>query len=152
MMISVATNPTHQSRSLRMIRLGALAFAASVASVSGASADDKPLGATTGGAGAVHLNILSLKHSDGDTVTLKWEVVNDGSSDYSMTPDNMRLVDLVGRRIYSVGLSSDGCGNTPAGKRIACWAIFAAPPPATKTVAIKFYENVEMVIGVPIAE
>ena len=61
MMISVAANPTHQSRSLRMIRLGALAFAASVASVSGASADDKPLGATTGGAGAVHLNILSLK-------------------------------------------------------------------------------------------
>ena len=129
----------------------ALTLAACLLTARAAVADDKPVGTATSSDGAVHLNILSLKHSEGDTVTLKYEVVNDGSSDYSMTPNNIRLIDLVGRRTYDAGLSG-GCGRTPPGKRETCWAIFAAPPPAAKAISVMFYENSTLISGVPVTE
>ena len=151
-MFSISTDTTPgQSRNAGRTRGGALAFAACLLIASNAAADDKPVGTATSSDGAVHLNILSLKHSEGDTVTLKYEMANDGSSDYSMTPNNIRLIDLVGRRTYDAGLSG-GCGRTPPGKRETCWAIFAAPPPAAKTISVMFYENSTLISGVPVTE
>ena len=113
------------------------------------AADEKPVASTASGNGKLRVEILSLKRIEADLVTLRWQIVNDDDKDFSMTPGNARLVDLAGRREYSPGLTSNGC-RADAGKRTMCWATFAAPPQATKTMAVKFYENLEMVMGVPV--
>ena len=113
------------------------------------AAAEKPVASTASGNGKLRIEILSLKRIEADLVTLRWQIVNDDAKDFSMTPANARLVDLAGRREYSPGLTSNFC-RAEAGKRTLCWATFAAPPQATKTMAVKFYENFEMVLGVPV--
>ena len=68
-----------------------------------------------------------------------------------MTTKNERLIDLVARREYQAGLGSDFCNAEP-GHRVICWATFQAPPPNTKTMAVKFYERLDMITGVPVTE
>ena len=113
------------------------------------AADEKPVASTASADGKLRIEILSLKRIEADLVTLRWQIVNDDAKEFSMTPSNARLVDLAGRREYSPGLTSNAC-RAEAGKRTLCWATFAAPPQATKTMAVKFYENFEMVLGVPV--
>lgn len=132
-------------------RLLACVLASCLTSLAPALADGAPVASTTSGDGTVKVNILSLNRSEGETLTLKFEVVNNGNTDYSIVVDNLTLVDLTGRRTYSAGLASTNC-NTPANKRLTCWAMFASPPPATKTVAVRFYEHLDLITGVPIAE
>jgi hypothetical protein len=116
-----------------------------------AASQDKPVGEIVSSNGKVRVEVLSLKRTEGNLVTLRWRVVNDGSSNFSMTIGNMRLVDLVGRRQYEPGLMSSSCAAKPDEPAL-CWATFASPPAATKTLAVKFYEQFEMLIGVPITE
>lgn len=131
------------------------AAAMAMAALSGigmaAMAQDKPIGEALTQDGKVRVEVLSLKRIEGNLITLRWRVVNDGSSNFSMTPGNMRLVDLAGRRQYEPGLMSSQCAAKPD-ERTLCWATFAAPPAATKALAVKFYEQFELLTGVPITD
>jgi hypothetical protein len=120
-------------------------------SAAAVAADEKPIASTASQNGKLRVDILSLKRIEADLVTLRWQIVNDDISNFSMTPANAKLLDLAGRREYSPGVVGNGC-RAEAGKRTMCWATFAAPPQATKTMAVKFYENLEMVLGVPVTQ
>jgi hypothetical protein len=116
-----------------------------------AQAEDQPV--ATGGSpdGKVRIEVLSLKRTEGDTTTLRFAIVNDGNAEFSPVLANLRLLDLVSRRSYEPGLSSSNCRGAP-GTRTVCWAMFAAPPPNTKTLTVKFYENIDLISGVPISQ
>jgi hypothetical protein len=133
------------------MRATVLYIAALLLGVPVAWADDPPVASVTSADGKVRVDILSLKRTEGDTATLRFTVVNNGNADFSVVLGNLRLVDLVGRRYYDTGLSSTGC-NTPPGKQSTCWAMFAAPPPNTRVIAVRFYEHLDLITGVPITE
>jgi hypothetical protein len=119
--------------------------------LSSAHTEDRPLASTATHDGKVRVDILSLKRTEGRTVTLRFALANNGEGDYSMVVGNIHLVDLAARRSYGAGLMSSSC-STPPGGQVSCWATFAAPPEATKTLAVQFYENLDLVSGVPVAE
>jgi hypothetical protein len=119
--------------------------------VADARAEDPPVRSATTADGKVRVDVLSLKRTEGDTVTLRFAVVNNGNSDFSVSLLNLRLIDLIARRSYDVGLSSSSC-TTPADKQHTCWAMFAAPPANTRTIALKFYEPLDLITGIPITE
>jgi hypothetical protein len=119
--------------------------------LSSAHAEDRPIASTATHDGKVHVDILSLKRTEGKTVTLRFILANNGERDFSMVVGNIHLVDLAARRSYGAGLMSSSCSASPGGQ-VNCWATFAAPPEATKTLAVQFYENLDLVSGVPVAE
>lgn len=116
-----------------------------------AVAQEQPVGEVATQGGKIRVEVLSLKRTEGNLVTLRWRIVNDGSSNFTMTPGNMRLIDLVARRQYEPGLMSSSCSSKPD-ERTVCWAAFAAPPAATKSMAVKFYEQFDLLTGVPITD
>jgi hypothetical protein len=117
----------------------------------GAHADDQsPIAAVTSQNGKVRVEILSLKRMEGNTVQLRWRVVNDDNQTYKMTTMNERLIDMAARREYSPGLGSN-CWTDPD-QRLVCWAVFAAPPATTKSMTVHFYETLDLVPGVPVSE
>jgi hypothetical protein len=133
-------------------RIAPVMVAATLAACSfAAMAQDKPVAEATTQNGKVRVEVLSLKRIEGNLVTLRWRIVNEGSGNFSMTPGNMRLVDLAGRRQYEPGLMSSRCYAEPDA-RADCWATFAAPPAATKTLAVKFYEQFDLLTGVPVTD
>ncbi len=145
-----ACDPRDRGRAAR--RRAAVLVAAACAGIGlAAEAQDKPLGQATTPDGKIRVEVLSLKRIEGNLVTLRWQIVNDGSGDFSMTPGNARLVDLAGRRQYEPGLYSTRCVSKPD-ERTPCWATFAAPPSATKSLAVKFYEQFELVTGIPVTD
>ena len=109
------------------------------------------LGAATSPDGKARVEILSLKRTEGETVTLRFQVTNAGNDTYSMTLGNSRLVDIVGRRIYSPGLTSSGC-SAPAGQQLACYAVFGAPPAGTQKMSVQFYEKLDLITDIPLGE
>ena len=113
--------------------------------------DGPPIASTATHDGKVHVDIVSLKRTEGKTVTLRFVVANNGDGNFSMVVGNIHLVDLAARRSYGAGLMSPSC-STPPGEQVSCWATFAAPPDATKALAVQFYENLDLVSGVPVAE
>lgn len=115
------------------------------------TAQDKPLASIKGADPDVRIDITSLKRTEADTLTLRFQVTNNGGSSYSMVADNIRLIDLAGRRSYSPGVTGPTC-STQAGKTSLCYAIFGAPPATTRTVNIQFYEKVDLISGIPIDE
>jgi hypothetical protein len=114
-------------------------------------AQDKPIGEVVTQNGKVRVEVLSLKRIEGNLVTLRWRIVNDGSSNFTMTPGNARLIDLTGRRQYEPGLTGSQCNAKPD-ERTVCWATYAAPPASTRTLAVKFYEQFDLLTGVPISD
>ena len=116
-----------------------------------AMAQDKPVGEVVTHDGKVRVEVLSLKRIEGNLITLRWRIVNDGSSNFSITPGNLRLIDLAGRRQYEPGLMSSTCFSKPD-ERTVCWATFAAPPAAVKSLAVKFYEQFDLLPGIPIID
>src|SRR5690349_4298629 len=84
-----------------------------------ATAQDKPLASIKGADPDVRIDITSLKRTEADTLTLRLQVTNNGSSSYSMVADNIRLIDLAGRRSYTPGVTGPNC-STQAGKTTAC--------------------------------
>ena len=113
------------------------------------AAQDQPLASVKGADPDVRIDITSLKRTEAETLTLRLQVTNNGSSGYSMVADNIRLIDLAGRRSYTPGVTGPSC-STQAGKTSTCYAIFGAPPASTKTISIQFYEKVDLISGVPI--
>jgi hypothetical protein len=109
------------------------------------------LGSATSQDGKARVDIVSLKRTEGDTVTLRFQVINNGNETYGMTLGNSRLVDMIGRRIYSPGLTSSGC-SVPAGQQLACYAVFGAPPAGTQKMSVQFYEKLDLITGVPLGE
>jgi hypothetical protein len=130
----------------------ALCFAAALAlPLSPGHAEDRPIASAAAQDGKVRVDILSLKRTEGGTVTLRFVLTNNGDGDFSMVVGNIHLVDLAARRSYGAGLMSSSC-STPPGRQVNCWATFAAPPEATKTLAVQFYENLDLISGVAVAE
>ena len=109
------------------------------------------LGSATSPDGKTRVEILSLKRTEGETVTLRFQVTNDASDTFSMTLGNSRLVDMIGRRIYSPGLTSSGC-SVPAGQQLACYAVFGAPPAGTQKMSVQFYEKLDLITNIPLGE
>lgn len=116
-----------------------------------AQAQDKSLGEVRSEDGKVRVAVLSLKRIEGNLVTLRWQIFNDSQKNASVTPGNMRLVDLAGRREYQPGLMSSLCVANP-GEKLQCWATFAAPPAGTRTMAVKFYEPFDLLTGIPVSD
>ena len=113
-----------------------------------AIADDAPIASGKQTNGKARAEILSLKRTEADTITLRFAVANEDNSDLSMTISNMQLIDLVNRRTYQPGIQSSSC-RIPAGERRVCWAVFAAPIASVRTLNVKFYEDFDL-IPVPI--
>jgi hypothetical protein len=109
------------------------------------------LGTAISSDGKTRVDILSLKHTEGDTVTLRFQVTNDGNDTYGVTVGNARLIDMAGRRIYSPGLTTNNC-SVPAGQQLACYAVFGAPPAGTPKMAVQFYEKLDLIMGIPLSE
>jgi hypothetical protein len=101
--------------------------------------------------GKVRVQVLSLKRTEGETLTLNFRITNNGNDNYSTVIGNMRLIDIVGRRIYSPGLYSPSC-TTPVGQQLTCYAVFGAPPASTRTMTVQFDEKLSLITGVPIGE
>jgi hypothetical protein len=115
-----------------------------------AQAEEAPVGSATSPNGAVRIEILSLKKWEGDTLQLRWRVINNDNTTYRMTPLNARLVDMAARREYTAGLASS-CSAEPD-HPVICWAIFGRPPASLKTMTVHFYEQLDLVPGIPITE
>lgn len=109
------------------------------------------LGSAISPDGKTRVDILSLKHTEGETVTLRFQVTNDGNDTYGMTAANARLIDMAGRRIYSPGLATTNC-SVPAGQQLACYAVFGAPPAGTQKMSVQFYEKLDLIMGIPLSE
>jgi hypothetical protein len=115
-----------------------------LASVSAAKADDAPVASGVSSDGKVRADILSLKRTEGDTITLRFALVNDSNRTISTTLGNMRLIDLLGRTSYEPGVTSSSC-SADAGAKVICWAVFAAPGPNTKSINVKFYDAFDLI-------
>jgi hypothetical protein len=114
---------------------GSLLVAAVVAARE-AAAEDAPI-ATGRNATGVRIDVLSLRRTDGGTVTLRYAVVNDGQEGFLTNMLQVTLFDLANRRAYSPGIISDSfCGAEP-GKRSTCWAVFAAPQDGVRQMQLK---------------
>jgi hypothetical protein len=122
----------------------ALVLSCVLASVSAAKADDAPVASGVSADGKVRADMLSLKRTEGDTVTLRFAIVNDSNKTVSVTVGNMRLIDLVGRASYEPGVTSSTC-SAESGAKAVCWAVFAAPGPDTKSINVKFYDTFELI-------
>jgi hypothetical protein len=112
--------------------------------VSAANADDAPIASGVSADGKVRADMLSLKRTEGDTVTLRFAIVNDSNRTVSETLGNMRLIDLLGRTSYEPGVTSSSC-SADAGAKTICWAVFAAPGPNTKSINVKFYDAFDLI-------
>lgn len=105
---------------------------------------EAPIAEIASADGRGKVQVLSLKRQEGDLVMLRFRV--DGAS---VTQANTRLIDLAGRRSYSVGLSGPGCSEDGSS---VCWVMFGSPPRETRTIAVQFYGKFELLPGVPIAD
>lgn len=131
----------------------ALAFVAlclstlTIAGSAPARAEEAPIAVGQETNGKARAEILSLKRTEGDTVTLRFAIVNDNRSDMSLTLGNMKLLDIANRRSYDIGLKSESC-RIPSGERRVCWAVFGAPNANPRTLVVKFYDDFDL-ISVP---
>ena len=88
--------------------------------------DGPPIATTQQTNGKARVNVLSLKRTEGDTMTLRYVVINDNSrGNLQINRDYVQILDIVNRRRYEAGLSSE-C-YLRAEQQQLCWAIFAAP-------------------------
>ena len=113
-------------------------------------AEDQNPGTATSPDGKVRVQVLSLKRTEGETVTLRFQITNNSNDRFSVTEGNMRLIDIAGRRIYYPGVTHS-C-NTPTGQQLTCYAVFGAPPSSARTMTVQFDENFDLITGVPIGE
>jgi hypothetical protein len=122
----------------------ALVLSCVLASVSAAKADDAAVASAVSADGKLRADMLSLKRTEGDSVTLRFAIVNDSNKTVSITVGSMRLIDLVGRASFEPGVTSSTC-SAESGAKAICWAVFAAPGPNTKSINVKFYDAFELI-------
>jgi len=135
----------------RLRRLSVIGLLASLLVSSVAVAEDQPIASVTSADGKVRIDILSLKRTEAETLTLRMMISNNSSDRYDPVLGNTRLIDLTGRRVYNPGLTSPTC-NTQVGQKQGCYAIFGAPPAGTQKLNIQFYEKLDLITGVPVSE
>ena len=124
--------------------------AAAAAPAAIASADGEKAG--------IRIEVTELKRSSGDTVSLKFVLVNDSNEEFSISSaylgdrslnedyqsvGGVHLVDPVGKKKYMVVRDSEKqcvCSNhvqsIPAHSRANLWAKYPAPPAGTNVVSI----------------
>jgi hypothetical protein len=134
------------------LRAVALCLSIPLMALSGAAAfaDEQPVASATNAEGKVRVDVLSLKRTEGDTVTLRIAVVNNGNDNYPIVMSSVKLVDLINRRTYGAGLSTSVCNPAPD-QRLACWAMYAAPPANTKTMSVQIPEHFDLITGIPVS-
>jgi len=108
-----------------------------------ASADEAPIAIGHQTNGKARVEVLSLKRTEADTLTLRFAIVNENNEDLSLTVANLDLVDLANRRTSRPGLTSS-C-RIPAGERRVCWAVFGAPLASARSLTMKFYEDFDLI-------
>jgi len=128
-----------------------LGISAALLAISPAFSATPTLGSATSPDGKTRFDVVSLKRTEGETVTMRFQITNDGNETYGVTVGNSRLVDVAGRRIYSPGLTSSNC-SVPAGQQLACYAVFGAPPAGTQKMSVQFYEKWDLITGIPLSE
>ena len=133
----------------RVLLLSLVSCALSAQPLINAHADETAVASGQQTNGKARVDILSLKRTEGGTVTLRFAVTNENNNTLSIVIGNMRLIDLVNRRIYEPGLQSPSC-NVPSTERLICWAMFAAPNASVSMVNVSFYEDFGL-IPVPIS-
>ena len=116
-----------------------------------AFADEEPVASATNAEGKVRVDVLSLKRTEGDTVTLRIAVVNNGNANYPIVMSSVKLIDIVNRRSYGAGLSTSVCNPAPD-QRLTCWAMYAAPPANTKTMSVQIPEHFDLITGIPVSQ
>jgi hypothetical protein len=124
---------------------------ASLLAPSVAVAQDQAIASVMTADGKVRVDILSLKRTEAETLTLRLMISNNSNERYDPVLGNIRLIDLIGRRVYSPGLTSPTC-TTQVGQKQSCYAIFGAPPSGTQKLNIQFYEKLDLITGVPVSE
>jgi hypothetical protein len=156
----------HKKGSLIFAGLLSLSVIQPLASSRAEEAADAPLASIPGGIEGVHIDILSLKRTEGNMVTLRVAFVNDSGSPVAVTDfpgvDNVgiwkvALIDYKNKRKYGVVSAADGClctTNLPwssafgPGRRVL-WAKMTAPPNSVQRIAL-IAGSGEPVEGLPI--
>jgi hypothetical protein len=156
----------HYKNSLTFAGLLSLALIQPLDSTRAEDSAEAPLASIPGSIEGVHIDVLSLKRTDGDMVTLRVAFVNGSGSPVSVTDfpgvDNVGiwkvfLVDYKNKRKYGVVSSADGClctTNLPwssdfaPGRRVL-WAKMTAPPISVQRIALMAGTG-EPVEGLPI--
>ncbi len=131
--------------------LAAAAFVV-VASASGALAQE-PIATADGETTGTRIEITELGRSSGDTVTLKFRLINDSGDNVSpyglmeiADVSNVYLIDAVGKKKYFVIEDADGncvCSSglstqLDPGKSMNLWARFPAPPAEVQEISVVF--------------
>jgi len=110
--------------------------------------------------GNIRIEIEELKRTGDGTVMLRFAVVNDSMRDLDNSflgaATEMRLVDLVNRRQYGVGMRdvlntlSSPFPGAKAKSRIELWAVYGAPPPGVTKLTVmlpNFYPIDDVPLG-----
>lgn len=129
-----------------------------------ASIAAQPVAVADGEAAGTRIEITDFQRSSGDTVTLKFTLIND--TEESINPygifngSDLRgvyLVDAVGKKKYPTIMDAKNqcvcSGNLPGGldpgKTMNLWAKFPAPPPGVNEVGVIFpsFQPVDAPLG-----
>ena len=132
------------------------ALSAAVILLLGAAAPalgQEPIATADGETTGTRIEITELSRSSGDTVTLKFRLINDSgdnASPYGLmeggTVGNVHLIDASGKKKYLVITdTNDNCvcsggltTDLESGKSLNLWARFPAPPAEVKEVSVVF--------------
>jgi hypothetical protein len=141
--------------SIVVLSVAALGFATTTASVSAQELVGE------GEKAGTKIVIRGLKRDEGNTVTLRFQVVNDGNNSQPMyqlignsLDGHAHLIDAANKKKYLVVKDSAGkceCapirGNVDKGSPINLWVKFPAPPESVQkiTVVVDGFEPVESV-------
>jgi hypothetical protein len=136
-------------KSWRVIGAVLVSAALHCGAANSAHAEDAVIATGQQSNGKARADILSLKRTEGDTLTLRFAIANENGKTLMMVLGNMRLIDLVNRRSYEPGVKSPDC-NIPNGEKRICWAVFAAPGANVRSLNVAFDEDFGL-ISVPIS-
>jgi hypothetical protein len=148
--MSMAMASTNQPNILkRVLSLSLISCALSAQPLVNAHADETPISSAQQINGKARVDILSLKRTEGGTVTLRYAITNENNTDMNISTVYIQMIDLVNRRTYSPGLTSHSCSIPSTEKRI-CWVMFGAPNASVSMVNVTFAEDFGL-IPVPIS-
>lgn len=130
-----------------------LLAAALLLAVSASALAQEPIATADGETTGTRIEITELSRSSGETVTLKFRLINesgDNASPYGLMErgdvSNVHLIDAAGKKKYLVITDSDSkcvCSGglttqLDSGKSMNLWARFPAPPAEVKEVSVIF--------------
>lgn len=119
----------------------AISMAGPLMPVPTAFAEGEPIATTQQGTGKIRINVMSLKRTEGDTMTFRYTVINDNEErvpDLSVRGDLIEIFDFVNRRKYSTSVAATSNCDVPSQSQKLCWSVFGAPKGNPKTLSVKF--------------